>query len=55
MVDTGEEERDDVDAKLKAASEVLVAQMEELIRRAKVLQAEHDAIVAEQRRLKKLP
>ena len=38
MVDlppTSKEEAEDVDAKLKAASQVLVAEMEELIRRAK--------------------
>ena len=45
----------DIDAQLKAASEALIAEMDELIRRAKILQAEHVAIVAERRRLKRLP
>lgn len=45
----------DVDAELKAASEALIAEMDELIRRAQLLQMEHGAVVAERRRLKKLP
>ena len=49
------EEVADIDAKLKAASQALIAEMDELIRRAKLLQMEHEAIVAERRRLKRLP
>jgi hypothetical protein len=45
----------DIDAELKAASEALIAEMDELIQRAKILQAEHVAIVAGRRRLTKLP
>lgn len=52
---TSKEEVADIDGKLKAASAALIAEMDELIQRAKVLQAEHEAIVAERRRLKKLP
>lgn len=55
MVDiapTSTEEVVDIDANLKAASQALVAEMDEMIRRAKILQAEHEAIVAERRKLK---
>jgi hypothetical protein len=52
---TSTEEFADIDAELKAASEALIAEMDELIRRAKLLQMEHQAIVAERRKLKKLP
>ena len=58
MVDlapTSKVEVADIDAELKAASDALIAEMDELIRRAKILQAEHEAIVAERRRLKKRP
>jgi len=49
---TSTEEVVDIDANLKAASQALVAEMDEMIRRAKILQAEHEAIVAERRKLK---
>ena len=55
MVDiapTSTEEVVDIDANLKAASQALVVEMDEMIRRAKILQAEHEAIVAERRKLK---
>ena len=52
---TSREHVADIDAELKAASEALIAEMDELIRRAKLLQMEHRAIVAERRKLKKLP
>ena len=58
MVDkapTSKQEVADIDAELKVASEALIAEMDELIRRAQLLQMEHGAIVAERRRLKKLP
>jgi hypothetical protein len=55
LAPTTEQEVADIDAELKAASDALIAEMDELIRRAKILQAEHVAIVAERRRLKKLP
>jgi uncharacterized protein YecT (DUF1311 family) len=45
---------EDIDARLKEASETLIAEMDRLIRRAKILQAEHRAIVAERRKNKKL-
>jgi len=49
---TSTEEVVDIDANLKAASQALVVEMDEMIRRAKILQAEHEAIVAERRKLK---
>jgi len=49
---TSSKEVTDIDAELKAASEALIAEMDELIRRAKLLQMEHQAIVAERRKLK---
>jgi hypothetical protein len=45
-----EETNTDVDAKLKAASHALIAEMETLIERAKILQLEHKAIIAERRK-----
>jgi len=55
MVDekTAPEDIADEDGRLKEASAALVAEMEELIRRAKILQMEHKAIVNERRRNKK--
>jgi hypothetical protein len=50
----GPKDMDDIDASLKEASAALIAEMERLIRRAKLLQAEHKAIVAERRKNKKL-
>jgi hypothetical protein len=44
--------REDIDAHLKEASAALIAEMEQLIRRAKLLQAEHKAIVEERRKNK---
>jgi hypothetical protein len=49
-----EETNTDVDAKLKAASRALIAEMEALIERAKILQLEHKAIIAERRKSKRL-
>jgi hypothetical protein len=43
-----------VDAKLQAASRVLIAEMEVLIERAKILRLEHKAIIAECRKNKRL-
>ena len=48
------EQVEDIDARLKRASATLVAEMDRLIRRAKLLQAEHKAIVEERRKNKKL-
>jgi uncharacterized protein YecT (DUF1311 family) len=45
---------EDVDARLKEASDALIAEMEQLIRRAKILQMEHKAIIEERRKNKKL-
>ena len=45
---------EDIDAHLKEASESLIAKMEQLIRRAKILQMEHKAIIEERRKNKKL-
>lgn len=44
---------EDADVKLKAASFALIAEMEALIRRAKILQLEHKAIVDQRRNLRK--
>jgi hypothetical protein len=52
---TSKQEVADIDAELKVASEALIAEMDELICRAKLLQREHGTIVAERRRLKKRP
>jgi hypothetical protein len=46
------EDLEDIDGRLKEASAVLVAEMERLIRRAKILQLEHKAIVEERRKNK---
>jgi len=48
-----EETNVDVDAKLKAASRALIAEMEALIERAKMIQLEHNAIIAERRKNKR--
>ena len=48
-----QKEIEDIDARLKEASEALIAQMDELIRRAKLLQIEHKAIVEERRKRRK--
>ena len=48
-----EETNVDVDAKLKAASRALIAEMEVLIERAKMIQLEHNAIIAERRKNKR--
>ena len=55
MVEEKRDPRDveDIDARLKEASAALIAEMEELIRRAKLLQTEHKAIVEERRRRRK--
>ena len=42
----------DVDAALKHASDTLMAEMEELIQRAKILQVEHSAIVEQRRKFR---